>query len=392
MEKYLELRDMWEIPREDRGAVYKELHARLLKRLHGDFRDRAKAYLVTSKLLQTGKLERDCAILRTAKLIGMTTTGLSKYRGLTSAMELRVVLIEEAAEVIEASVAAACFESLQHSILVGDHKQLKESFALHELAGEPFYPDVSMFERLIQNNFPFVMLQEQRRMAPEIRQLLTPIYEELHDHHTVSLIKPVPGMGNLKLFFFTHSWPEVNDNLTSEVNEIEALMVFELFVFLCASGTSSQNITILTFYNGQRKKILKMLLENENTRSCLSTAATVDSYQGEENDVVIFSLVRSRSSQSDGIGFLGIDNRVCLALSRARRGLYMLGNAAHLAGSTRLIHNLFALKSVWRLNHAVALNALVLGAAQHTLTPAGVSYHLWVLSHLKGSLLASSTR
>ena len=50
----------------------------------------------------------------------------------------------------------------------------------------------------------------------------------------------------------------------------------------------------------------------------------------------IFSLVRSRSSQSDGIGFLGIDNRVCLALSRARRGLYMLGNAAHLAGSSKL--------------------------------------------------------
>ena len=257
MEKYLELRDMWEIPREDRGAVYKEPHARLLKRLHGDFRDRAKAYLVTSKLLQTGKLERDCAILRTAKLIGMTTTGLSKYRGLTSAMELRVVLIEEAAEVIEASVAAACFESLQHSILVGDHKQLKESFALHELAGEPFYLDVSMFERLIQNNFPFVMLQEQRRMAPEIRQLLTPIYEELHDHHTVSLIKPVPGMGNLKLFFFTHSWPEVNDNLTSKVNEIEALMVFELFVYLCASGTSSQNITILTFYNASERRSSK---------------------------------------------------------------------------------------------------------------------------------------
>ena len=50
----------------------------------------------------------------------------------------------------------------------------------------------------------------------------------------------------------------------------------------------------------------------------------VDNYQGEENDVIILSLVRS--NQEGSVGFLGTDNRVCVALSRARNGFYAFGN------------------------------------------------------------------
>ena len=52
---------------------------------------------------------------------------------------------------------------------------------------------------------------------------------------------------------------------------------------------------------------------------------TVDSYQGEENDIVILSLVRSNHFEQ--IGFLKASNRVCVALSRARNGLFIFGNA-----------------------------------------------------------------
>ena len=55
---------------------------------------------------------------------------------------------------------------------------------------------------------------------------------------------------------------------------------------------------------------------------------TVDSYQGEENDIVILSLVRSNTRM--GIGFLENRNRAVVALSRARRGLYLFGNSVTL--------------------------------------------------------------
>lgn len=336
MEQYLKFRDLWEIPRSDRGAVYKELHDRLIRIVCKGLREKLKIYMSSSKTLQIGKLEGDYEILKTAKLIGMTTTGLSKYRGLVSALKPRLVMIEEAAEVLEASVAVACFPSLQHLILVGDHKQLKGQCAVHDLAAGPYYLDVSMFERLVQNNFPFVMLKEQRRMAPEIRRHLKPIYDELHDHESVSKHESVPGMGNLRSWFFKHTWPEAKDSLTSKVNEVEALMVAEFYRYLCSSGVPSHRITVLTFYNGQRKKILKLLMDNKKTRSHIPKVMTVDSYQGEENDIVILSLVRSGQNPSDGIGFLAVDNRVCVALSRARCGLYIFGNEEHLAGASEL--------------------------------------------------------
>lgn len=52
--------------------------------------------------------------------------------------------------------------------------------------------------------------------------------------------------------------------------------------------------------------------------------STVDDYQGEENDIVLLSLVRS--NDLGRIGFLNIENRVCVSLSRAKKGLYIIGN------------------------------------------------------------------
>lgn len=45
----------------------------------------------------------------------------------------------------------------------------------------------------------------------------------------------------------------------------------------------------------------------------------VDNFQGEENDIILLSLVRS--NDDGNIGFLKIENRVCVALSRAKVSL-----------------------------------------------------------------------
>ena len=51
---------------------------------------------------------------------------------------------------------------------------------------------------------------------------------------------------------------------------------------------------------------------------------TLDNYQGEENDIVLLSLVRSNTAKK--IGFLRAEHRVCVALSRAKMGFYCIGN------------------------------------------------------------------
>lgn len=55
----------------------------------------------------------------------------------------------------------------------------------------------------------------------------------------------------------------------------------------------------------------------------------VDSFQGQEADIIILSFVRS--NQYDEIGFLSHSNRICVALSRAKHGFYAVGNFDMLA-------------------------------------------------------------
>lgn len=59
---------------------------------------------------------------------------------------------------------------------------------------------------------------------------------------------------------------------------------------------------------------------------------TVDSFQGLEADIVVLSLVRN--NERGNIGFLSEENRICVAMSRARYGLYIIGNMSLLAKSS----------------------------------------------------------
>lgn len=61
---------------------------------------------------------------------------------------------------------------------------------------------------------------------------------------------------------------------------------------------------------------------------------TVDNYQGEENKIILLSLVRNNGEGN--IGFLKEENRVCVALSRAREGLYIMGNIDDLVKRNRI--------------------------------------------------------
>ena len=189
------------------------------------FREKAQKYADAVQDAKIGKWEVDHNYLRQVRIIGMTTTGFSKYRGLIQSLRPKVVLIEEAAETLEGFVSVACMKSVEHLILVGDHQQLRGSVNDQGLEGNPFYLDVSMFERLVRNHMEFTQLKCQRRMIPEvshpcgfpnsprrvlmrnsmqIRRALKPIYDDLEDHDSVHNRAPIPGMGGVNTFFFTH--------------------------------------------------------------------------------------------------------------------------------------------------------------------------------------------
>ena len=86
-------------------------------------------------------------------------------------------------------------------------------------------------------------------------------------------------------------------------------------------GYESSQITMLTMYGGQRLELVRLL-----PRALYPglRVAVVDNYQGEENDIIVLSLVRSNK---DGkLGFVKTQNRILVSLSRARQGLFVLAN------------------------------------------------------------------
>ena len=318
-----------DIPFKYRGAVYSYLQKKVKAIIRDQVRKLGKEAQKLGNDSKVGRWETDYEVLRGARIIGMTTTGLSKYRALVSSLNPRVVMIEEAAETLEAFTSTACMESLEQLILVGDHQQLRGHVNCNIFEGHPSYLDMSMFERLTNNGIEYTQLTTQRRMRPEIREIINPIYPMLGDHVSVLNREDVPGMGGVNCHFFNHEWEEHNDDALSKRNDMEARIVCCFYEYLVLNGTPIGNITIMTFYNGQKKLIRKILSMNPSLQGLRHKVVTVDSYQGEENHIVLLSLVRN--NKNGQTGFLASMNRACVALSRARFGFYLFGYAGMLA-------------------------------------------------------------
>lgn len=55
----------------------------------------------------------------------MTTTGAAKFRQTLQEVRPRLVIVEEAAEVLEAHTIITLSRACQHLILIGDHQQVR---------------------------------------------------------------------------------------------------------------------------------------------------------------------------------------------------------------------------------------------------------------------------
>lgn len=281
--------------------------------------------------LRLCKVQRDERVIERGQIqiLGCTITGLCKYRELLLSIGPDVLIIDEASEATEGSIAAAFLPSLKHLALVGDHQQLTPRPITRILTHKVFALNVSLFERLVLGGMPYQMLTIQRRMIPKIRQLVNIFYPELGDHSSVMGRERTKGVA-ADLLWFTHTWPEQASHGASGhsfCNNTEADMIVGFAKYLISCGTPVEKLTILTFYTGQQELIQSKL-------GVFNVCKTVDSFQGCENDVILLSMVRSPGpGQGNKVGFLENVHRATVALSRARNNLFVFGNAENLRSS-----------------------------------------------------------
>lgn len=373
--------------------------------------------------------------LLTADVIGVTTTGLARDIATLQSLRTKVVVCEEAAEVLEAHTISALMPGVEHFIQIGDHQQLRPQINNHSLSletsrGVLYQLDRSQFERVAVGEpgvptMPIAQLNVQRRMRPEIANLIrSTMYDRLQDHPSVASLPDVVGMRE-NVYWLNHDELEDSSNddgrIKSHSNEWEVGMTKALVRHLVRQGEyKSTDIAVLTPYTGQLQKLRAALsgdfeiclsdrdeetlarddfqTVNEDETSPQSRLqkkglieslrlATVDNFQGEEAKIVIISLVRSNPQQK--VGFLRTKNRINVLLSRAQHGMYLIGNANTYAGVPMWV-------DVYRqLDEAGAVGrTLNLCCPRHKDTPIQCAEpdHFWQLSPEGGCLLPCDRR
>ncbi|KAJ0415311.1 P-loop containing nucleoside triphosphate hydrolase protein [Aspergillus carlsbadensis] len=327
--------------------------------------------------------EIDLRCLKAADVIGVTSTGLARNLEMLRRLPSKVLVCEEAGEVLEAHLLTSLLPSLEQVILIGDHQQLRPQIQNYDLsreskAGAQYALDRSLFERLVDPDdavgvqIPFCTLETQRRMHPSISQLIRDtLYPRLQDAPSVSTYPEVVGVRK-RLFWLDHRVPEGHASsedamATSHWNDHEIQLTIALVNHLLRQGSyQSGDIAVLTPYLGQLHRMRRKLSqsftitvgerdlddldnagfnEDEAEAASLDTTtiarstllhalrvATIDNFQGEEAKVVVISLVRSNNQNR--CGFLRTPNRINVLLSRAKHGMYIIGNSATSRGVT----------------------------------------------------------
>jgi intron-binding protein aquarius len=219
---------------------------------------------------------------------------------------------------------------LKRVCLIGDHNQLPPVVKNISFSKFSHY-DQSLFARLIKLGVPSIELNKQGRARADIARLYSWRYDDLGDLEHV-LKKEEFKKANTGL---AHTFQLINvDDFEGRgestptayfyQNVGEAEYSVALFQYLVLIGYPPEKISILTTYNGQKELITDILSQRCGAGTPLAgikpgAISTVDQYQGQQNNFIILSLVRTKN-----VGHLRDIRRLVVAVSRARLGLYVL--------------------------------------------------------------------
>lgn len=241
-------------------------------------------------------------------------------------MRFNTVLIDEASQATECETLVPIVHGAERVVLVGDQQQLQP--VVISSACRRAGMSVSMFERLINTGMKVQMLRVQYRMHPELSAFSNEEFYEKRLENGVKeedrkMIRFCYPNGKKPIVFWNLKGKEgIGSTGSSFLNMREAVGVIDVVKELTNCGVKQKNIGVITSYTGQ-----KLLLKNLLVQSKLKDVecASVNTFQGREMDYIVLSCVRSNPQHI--IGFLKDPKRLNVALTRARYGLIVVGDA-----------------------------------------------------------------
>eukprot|EP00918_Siedleckia_nematoides_P020910 GHVU01044756.1.p2 GENE.GHVU01044756.1~~GHVU01044756.1.p2 ORF type:complete len:483 (+),score=75.41 GHVU01044756.1:1960-3408(+) len=256
-------RGLWTMPKTQRQKQLKVWRVRRIV----EVANRIQRYNQLVKCLRILYAAADREVLGNRRIIACTTTSAAKNAEAFQGVQIDVVMLEEAGEILEAHVLASLTETVKSLIMLGDHKQLRpkiENFALSaQHPVNPFALNVSLFERQVLGGAAFETLLQQHRMRAEIAAFpRTLTYPTLSDAPGVSSRRALEGVpSNSNVVFVDHAMEEgedekgrrqMEDGGLSKVNRHEVQWVCAIVKYLLRSyNYNAEDIVVLTPYLGQ---------------------------------------------------------------------------------------------------------------------------------------------
>ena len=315
------------------------------------------------------------AVVNEAQVVCTTLTGagLELFAQATAAFDC--VVIDEAAQAVELQTLIPLKYDCRRFVLVGDDRQL--SATVISQAASRFDYSQSLFSRLRKAGVHVQVIDTQYRMHPAIRAFPSHHFyagqlrdapellrsDALQRHpallHPLPAVPPAANVVDRRLgpyaFYDVRGGQESRTGGHASLHNVaEARVALQVFALLrrahqrahpgpFAAAEFVARVGVVTPYQ-QQVALLQRTFRDAWAGDAAMAAmvgagvggglevSTVDSFQGREKDFVIFSAVRAHQHEGGegggrGIGFVADANRLNVALTRARLGLYVLGSA-----------------------------------------------------------------
>ncbi len=300
--------------------------------------------------------------------------------------KIKLVIIDEAGRspLLESLVP---IKHAPRAVLVGDHKQLPPIVTTEvrklwqktylEKPVEDSVAFKSVFETMhaLLPKESGVILSTQYRMHPQIGEFIKQVFykEEGLEHGVTANERSLPIEGfpealsyHSTIDFGGKRFEKNSSNSNSKENLAEAELISKLLDKL-DNGLSEKNVSvgIIAFYQGQVELLKKTLPIKKFSKLIIDPdedIATLDSYQGKEEDIIILSLVRCPRNTTNFDAswykfFLDV-RRLNVALSRARKRLLIVGDISQILEITKNKEQIPGFEVLERLDDYIKSNNL----------------------------------
>ena len=328
-----------------------------------------RSHLLSERMKQCRNREEASRSIHSCRVFVATLSSLSGKMELFNLKRFDVAIVDEASQILEPQLVGLLSaktptgrDAIGKFILIGDHKQLpavvvqsaEESVITDERLRSAGFVDcrISLFERLyrrLPEGSPFAdMLDCQWRMHPDIASFANTYFYKgaLRDGnapHQISLL-PFTNMGDDKwerviatkrTAFFPTKTLCAGKKYNNEEACKTAAIVNALYRLYERNGLEfdERSVGIIAPYRHQIARIRQELDKFGISAFDTIRVDTVERFQGSQNDCIIYSFCVNDESQLEWLpsyteesGQL-IDRKLNVALTRARRQLFVLGNS-----------------------------------------------------------------